>query len=617
MYRINVGGPYISPKDDSGFYRSWINDAPYRYDDSGVTFSKDDNVTIRYTPTVPNYTAPVDVYASARSMGQNPHVNPNFHLTHKLNYNLTWILPVDAGFFYLLRFHFCEIEYPITKVNQRVFFININNHAAQQKVDVILWSGGIGRTAYRDYAIMATGSSMVDLWIALEADFSDQPEFTDVILNGLEVFKLQGYGTNNLAGLNPPLPQKPSGARKYKGDKLAAIWGTTGGFALILIALTITCVISRQKKVGKSSFKTDCRHLNRPTECRESTCDLVRRFSFAEIQLVTKDFDEAFIIGRGGFGSVYSGEIDGRTKVAIKRFNQKSQQGFHEFQTEIEMLCNFRHRHLVSLIGYCEEKNEMILVYDYMAHGTFREHLYNTGNPPLPWQQRLEICIGAARGLHYLHTGTEQGIIHRDVKTTNILLDDRLMAKVSDFGLSKASPDIDNSHMSTVVKGTFGYLDPEYFRLQRLTKKSDVYSFGVVLFETLCARPVINTELPYEQVSLRDWALSCRKKGVLEEIVDPCVKEEITPQCFRTFAEIAEKCVADRSIDRPSMGDVLWNLEVALQLQDSASYNSSCAEGASSLQTSGVHSGKPSTNSTISVSAQEAIFSDIAQPEGR
>ncbi|KAF7034912.1 hypothetical protein CFC21_045864 [Triticum aestivum] len=614
MHRLNIGGEAISRFDDSGFYRSWASDLPYLSGGSGVTFSRDFNLTIRYTPTVLDYIAPIDVYKTARSMGPNAQDNGK--------YNLTWILPVDAGFSYLLRLHFCEIKYPFTKVNQRVFFIYINNQTAAQQMDVIVLSGGIGRASYTDYVIMAVGSGQVNMSVALHPDLSSKPEYSDAILNGLEVFKLQSYGSpNSLAGLNPPLLQKPgadlnrqsSGARKFKGY-IVAIGGTTGGISFMVIVLFSAIVICRRKKVAKNFFKTD--HGHHPTERKKSTCDLVRHFSLAEIQLVTKDFDEAFIIGRGGFGNVYSGEIDGRTKVAIKRFNHKSQQGFHEFQTEIEMLCNFRHRHLVSLIGYCEEKNEMILVYDYMAHGTLREHLYNTRNPALPWQQRLEICIGAARGLHYLHTGAEQGIIHRDVKTTNILLDDRLMAKVSDFGLSKASPDIDNSHMSTVVKGTFGYLDPEYFRLQRLTKKSDVYSFGVVLFETLCARPVINTKLPEEQVSLRDWALSCRKEGVLKEIVDPRVKEEITPECFRIFAEIAEKCVADRSIDRPSMGDVLWNLEVALQLQDSASYNSRCAEGASSLQITPVDSDRPSTNSTISVAAQEAIFSDIAHPEG-
>ncbi|KAL5209293.1 hypothetical protein ABZP36_006188 [Zizania latifolia] len=659
MYRLNVGGNAISSSKDTGGYRSWLDDSQYiSYAADGVTYANDTNVTIEYSDNVPQYVAPADVYSSARSMGNENNVN--------LNFNLSWTMQVDAGFRYLVRLHFCEIQSEMTKPNQRVFNIYINNQTAFSGADVILWSKGLGSPVYKDYVVGTLGSGPMYLSVQLHPDTRNRPQYYNAILNGMEVFKLQ-LNNGSLAGLNPvpsDVPTGPgSGGDSGKKSSVGPIVGGVIG-GVVVLALGCCCffvICKRRTRSGKDAGMSDGHsgwlplslYGNSHTSNSHTTgsyasslpSNLCRHFSFVEIKAATNNFDESLLLGVGGFGKVYRGEIDGgATKVAIKRGNPLSGQGVHEFQTEIEMLSKLRHRHLVSLIGYCKEKNEMILVYDYMAHGTLREHLYKTQNAPLSWRQRLDICIGAARGLHYLHTGAKHSIIHRDVKTTNILLDEKWVAKVSDFGLSKTGPSMDHTHVSTVVKGSFGYLDPEYFRRQQLTDKSDVYSFGVVLFEVLCARPALNPALPNEEVSLAEWAVLCQKKGILDQIIDPHLKGKISPECFKKFAETAENCVSDEGIDRPSMGDVLWNLEFALQVQESAEESGSLGCGTSDEGTPLMIIGKkdpnaPSiessttttTTTTTSISTGEqsvasidsdgltpsAVFSQITNPKGR
>ncbi|XP_037497078.1 receptor-like protein kinase FERONIA [Jatropha curcas] len=581
-YRINVGGGDVSPLKDNGMFRSWTADDEY------LTIAKPSAILYNLTlhlkygdlNNIARYGAPAEVYKTARSMGDNKSTNEK--------YNLTWTFQLDSNFTYLFRLHFCEFQSPITEIEDRVFWIYINNQTADS-ADVIKWSGGNGFPIFKDYgvAIEPQGNKKVqNVSVALHPRVA-LTLYSDAILNGIEIFKMSNID-NSLAGPNPDVnltsahtteTNGPTSSNSSNnGTKIGAvIGGTVSGLAILSLLLFL---IGRRRRLGVKDRGNGAASWLGPfsissTKTQSSStlpADVCRRFSLSEIIDATNNFDNLFIIGVGGFGNVYKGLINnGASTVAIKRLNPGSEQGAHEFKTEIEMLSQLRHLHLVSLIGYCYEDNEMILVYDYMARGTLRDHLYKTDNPPLPWTQRLEICIGAARGLNYLHSGASNTIIHRDVKTTNILLDEKWVAKVSDFGLSKIGPNsMSKPHISTVVKGSFGYLDPEYFRLQRLTEKSDVYSFGVVLCEVISARPPVNRSTVDNPASLAEWARRSYRKGNFDEIVDPYLHGKILPDCLRKFAEVAVSCLHENGMDRPSMGDVVWGLEFALQLQETA-----------------------------------------------
>ncbi|XP_037497134.1 receptor-like protein kinase FERONIA [Jatropha curcas] len=562
--RLNVGGGDIENVKDIGMFRPWSDDSSYLFGGlSGVVHKWRDNVTIKYSKDTPAYVAPEAVYISKRTMGTDSMLNKN--------YNLTWHFLVDSGFNYLLRLHFCETDEQITHEGQRVFSIFINNMTAVADADVIHWSGGNSIPVYKDYVILVPGGeshSKKDLWLALHPNTDLLASYADAILNGLEIFKLNN-SDGNLAGSNPEAlmvvpssPEQQSSLQKGTKIKAPSVVVIVGVVVGVLFAFSFVLFFFILKRKGKAKDIDDIGMLL-PT-------DLCRQFTIAEIRAATRNFEDQNIIGSGGFGTVYKGYIENEfIPVAIKRLNSTSKQGTREFHTEIEMLSKLRHIHLVSLIGYCDDQDEMVLVYDYMPHGNFQDHLYKTQNPPLPWKQRLQICIGAAKGLHYLHTGVKHTIIHRDVKSSNILLDRNWVAKVSDFGLSKTGPTgEDQTHVSTVVRGSVGYLDPEYYRRQHLTEKSDVYSFGVVLLEVLCARPPIISNLSKEQVNLVEWTRNCHRKGTFDDIIDSQLKGDITSVSLNKFVEIAESCVREKATERPKMGDVVWSLEFALQLQE-------------------------------------------------
>ncbi|KAF5812843.1 putative protein kinase RLK-Pelle-CrRLK1L-1 family [Helianthus annuus] len=292
------------------------------------------------------------------------------------------------------------------------------------------------------------------------------------------------------------------------------------------------------------------------------------RFSLAEIQAATKTFDDEQLLGEGGFGKVYKGHIciaETSQVVAIKRLSSISEQGELEFRSEIEAISKLRHHNLVSLIGFCDDNKEMILVYEYMPNGTLYHHLHKD-DTPLNWVQRLTIAIGAARGLEHLHKGDgmKQGIIHRDVKSSNILLDENWDAVISDFGLSKIVP-IDRS-VYTGAKGTFGYMDPDYFYTGKLTWGTDVYAFGVVLFELLSGRIAVDLSKG-EESSLVRWAQKCVKDRKFDQLVDANIKGTIYVKCLGRFAKIADRCLHSDLKERPTMTEVVASLKELQQIQ--------------------------------------------------
>ncbi|KAG1354342.1 Serine/threonine-protein kinase PCRK1 [Cocos nucifera] len=318
-------------------------------------------------------------------------------------------------------------------------------------------------------------------------------------------------------------------------------------------------------------------------ELYEERAHNLRVFELKELRNATNDFSRLLKIGEGGFGSVYKGWIkppDGKGDnivVAVKKLNPNSLQGHKQWLAEVQFLGVVEHPNLVKLIGYCavdgERGAQRLLVYEFVPNRSLEDHLFNKAYPSLPWNMRLQIALGAAEGLVYLHEGLEVQVIYRDFKASNVLLDEDFKPKLSDFGLAREGPTGANTHVSTAVMGTYGYAAPDYVETGHLTAKSDVWSFGVVLYEILTGRRSMERNRPRNEQKLLDWVKQFPVEGRrFSMIMDPRLENKYSLRAAQEIAKLANSCLSRHARERPKMTEVVESLKQAMQHKELDGY---------------------------------------------
>ncbi|KAL2968272.1 hypothetical protein AAZX31_15G021100 [Glycine max] len=438
------------------------------------------------------------------------------------------------------------------------------------------------------------GPSILNLTMLEKLDLSNNSLNGEVpdFLSQLQYLKILNLENNNLSGSIPStlvekskegslslsVGQNPylceSGQcnfeKKQKNIVTAPIVASISGVLILLVAVAILWTLKRRKSKEKSTALMEVNDESeisrlRSTKKDDSLAQVKKQiYSYSDVLKITNNFNT--IIGKGGFGTVYLGYIDD-SPVAVKVLSPSSVNGFRQFQAEVKLLVRVHHKNLTSLIGYCNEGTNKALIYEYMANGNLQEHLSGKHSKStfLSWEDRLRIAVDAALGLEYLQNGCKPPIIHRDVKSTNILLNEHFQAKLSDFGLSKAIPTDGESHVSTVVAGTPGYLDPHCHISSRLTQKSDVFSFGVVLLEIITNQPVMARNQEKGHISERVSSLI--EKGDIRAIVDSRLEGDYDINSAWKALEIAMACVSLNPNERPIMSGIAIELKETLAIE--------------------------------------------------
>ncbi|KAM0872976.1 hypothetical protein ACQ4PT_038415 [Festuca glaucescens] len=450
---------------------------------------------------------------------------------------------------YTVTLQFAEFDFPDTQSwksrGRRVFDIYVQGERKEQNFDIKKAAGGKSYTAVsKQYTVPVTKNFLeIHLFWAGK---------------GTCCIPDQGYYGPAISALSATpnfTPTVRSAAAKKKGSKTGVIVGVVVGVAVLGLAALAGIFFWIQKR----------RKLSQEQEELYSIVGRPNVLSYSELRSATENFSSNNLLGQGGYGSVYKGKLTDGRFVAVKQLSEASRQGKKEFATEIETISRVQHRNLVKLYGCCLEGNKPLLVYEYLENGSLDRALFGKGSAHLDWPTRFEICLGVARGLAYLHEESAIRVVHRDIKASNILLDANLNPKISDFGLAKLYDD-QETHVSTKVAGTFGYLAPEYAMRGHMTEKVDVFAFGVVVLETLAGRPNYYTK-DEDKVYIFEWVWELYEDNRPLDILDPRLEEFNSEEVLRAI-KVALVCTQGSPHQRPPMSRVVAMLTGDVEAPD-------------------------------------------------
>ncbi|KAK1275625.1 putative LRR receptor-like serine/threonine-protein kinase [Acorus gramineus] len=496
---------------------------------------------------------------------------------------------------YTVKLHFSEIIFTANKtflsLGKRLFNVLIQGQIVLKDFNIEDEAGGPGKPIVKSFNASVTQ-------------------------NTLEIrFYWAGKGTTGIPsrGVYGPLISAISVDPNfippvYKDKKPPYKIAISVSVSVLLIILLVLVILWKKGYLGgKASMEKELRGLDLQTGS----------FTLRQIKAATKNFDAANKIGEGGFGSVYKGLLSDGTIIAVKQLSPKSKQGTREFVNEIGMISALQHPNLVKLYGCCIEGNQLCLIYEYMENNCLSRALFGQNKLKLDWTMRRKICLGIARGLAYLHEESMLKIVHRDIKASNVLLDKNLNSKISDFGLAKLNEE-ENTHISTRIAGTIGYMAPEYAMRGYLTDKADVYSFGVVALEIVSGKSNTNYRPKEEFVYLLDWAYVLQERGTLLELVDPNLGENYSKEEAVEMLNVALICTNAHPTLRPTMSKVVSLLEGEASIQ-SLMTNISSVGGSSSAglrknfwqlnasQSQSTSMEGPYTDSSVSITAEIGV----------